>query len=442
MIFLGGVILNSELIIKLKSKLDYLIKVNMFENRFVVLFGVNTPGDEVINYLLENNIKVDAIIDNNHINSGKKLLEINVYTPNDLLSEYKDNLLVLICSRYYFEMRAQLEKMGYVSDKHIFKILDMNSDVEYSVKRDLFNKNSKFVLDAMTVYENIKNEYGKDVFIFLNPVKANGDVYITCRYLESYVKKNNIKNYVLVVIGKACYNVAKLFEIGNVEIASQEEMELLVRMERFVGGLKVKIKVMQPYIMYTNFLNNLDGYKGLNFNDFFKHSLFELEDTAKKRTPINLFDKKKLEKFIKEKHFIKGKTVILSPYANSLPQMSWKFWSRLTEKLNESGYKVFTNSSGKNETIIPNSEPIFFDFCDAIDILEYAGFFIGVRSGLCEILSSAKCKKIVLYPDKACRFCKVINVYGLKNMGLSEDVIEIEADDNIEILLEQVLHNL
>ncbi|NSB43600.1 hypothetical protein B0P06_003371 [Clostridium saccharoperbutylacetonicum] len=426
----------------MKNKLDIMINENVFKDRYIILFGANNPGDEVISYLSKNNVMVDAIIDNNPINSGKKLLDVPIYKPNDLLKDYKENLLVLICSSYYFEMRAQLEKMGYIADKHIIRILDMNVGIEYSIEEDMFHRNLEFIFNAMKTYEAIQNKYGENKFIFLNPIRANGDVYITCRYLESYLEKFKINNYVLVVIGNGCYNVARLFGINNVEVVNQNEMDLLVRLQRFLRSAQIRIMTVQPYIMYTNFLNNIDGYKGLNFNDFFKYSLFELDDISKAKTPNIIYDGNKLKKLIKEFSLVKGKTVIISPYANSIPKLSWKFWINLVKRLNEAGYKVFTNSVGEREEIIPNTEPLFIDFFDIIDVLEYAGIFIGIRSGLCDILSTAKCKKIILYPDKACGFGKVIDVYGIRNMGFSEDIIEIEADDNIEVIIEQVLKNI
>ncbi|NRT73707.1 hypothetical protein [Clostridium beijerinckii] len=434
--------MNKEMIIGLKNKLNIMIREGIFKGKFVVLFGANTPGDEVINYLSQNNIEVDAIIDNNPINCGKKLVGVSISLPNNLLSEYKENLLVLICSRYYSEMKVQLEEMGYLLNKHIFKILDMNEDVEYSLEKNIFDKSIESILDGLSIYENIRSKYGEDVFVFLNPVKANGDVYITSMYLRHYVKKNNIKKYILLVIGRACYNVAKLFGISNIDMINQNEMELLVKLHRFLKNSEAKIKVIQPYIMYTNILNNMDGYKKLNFNDFFKYSLFKLGDNMEKELPVNLNDEHRIEKILRENSIIKGKSIIISPYANSLPQISWEFWCKLADKLNQYGYRLFTNTSGESEPIIPYTEPIFFEFCDAISIAEYAGIFIGIRSGLCEILSSARCKKIILYPDKACGFSKVIDVYGIKNMGLSNDVIEIEASDNIESLLVQVFNEI
>jgi len=61
---------------------------------------------------------------------------------------------------------------------------------------------------------------------------------------------------------------------------------------------------------------------------------------------------------------------------------------------------------------------------EAISIVEAAGIFIGLRSGLCDVISSAKAEKIIIYPDRVYQGGKYIDFYSLKNMGLSEEAEE------------------
>ncbi len=58
--------------------------------------------------------------------------------------------------------------------------------------------------------------------------------------------------------------------------------------------------------------------------------------------------------------------------------------------------------------------------------VEYAGTFIGIRSGLCDVIRTANCKKIALYPDY--QYCdtkwKSIDMYaieGFENIVVKDD---------------------
>ena len=58
--------------------------------------------------------------------------------------------------------------------------------------------------------------------------------------------------------------------------------------------------------------------------------------------------------------------------------------------------------------------------------VEQAGLFIGIRSGLCDVVRTAKCKKIALYPDY--NYCdtkwKAIDMYAIdtfENIVVEED---------------------
>jgi hypothetical protein len=70
--------------------------------------------------------------------------------------------------------------------------------------------------------------------------------------------------------------------------------------------------------------------------------------------------------------------------------------------------------------------------------------FIGVRSGLCDIISSAKCTKIILY-EKEGLFYKSsqYDYFSLAKMGLCDDAIEIEYSDELkDECLEKIFENL
>lgn len=425
--------MNREHLEILYNKIDELLIGNYFYNKYTVVFGANTPADKMIQYLQEHGVIVNAILDNNPLNSGKSMLGVPIYKPEEALAEYRENLLVLITSRHYDSMKKQLEDMGYIENHHILKMLDMNIDVNMGIESEKFDANVDKLKDALKAWKKLTKKDSNQV-LFLCPLNAIGDLYLISSYLKTYLQKKNIREYRMIVIGEGCRKVADLFSIQNVITVTQYEMDLLILLSRFLGD-ESNMKIMQPFWLYYNILTNLDGYKNISFNDYIKYCIFDLPENTEHEVPKSCTDNKELLSFFQEHKLKLGKTVILSPYANSLPALPMEFWIELAEKLRALGYDVCTNSSGPAEKVIPNTQRVCFPFESLIQGVEMAGYIIALRSGFCDVISSAKCKKIIIYPDKACGFVKAIDFYGLKYMELAEDAIEMEynCDDNMYV---------
>ncbi|MTJ82316.1 MAG: hypothetical protein F8N37_15090 [Telmatospirillum sp.] len=132
-----------------------------------------------------------------------------------------------------------------------------------------------------------------------------------------------------------------------------------------------------------------------------------------------------------------GRTVLLAPWALSwrcpLP-LSW--WTEAVRTLNQRGFTVVSNvgNSGRCDTTkdgallgaIPGTLPVNVSLSDIIPFTELCGYFLGMRSGLCDLIAHAQVKKLVIYPyaadidsyltglpfDIACRFWSVARAFG------------------------------
>lgn len=129
----------------LYRNLDKLIEQGHFENKKIILFGLNTSSYVTKKHLESRGYTIHAYVDNN----DKKVLESNemlvdilprhipmttyqelkkmmvkAYKPSDLLGQYMEDAVILIASKYYPSMCQQLEQMGYQENVHIFKTLD------------------------------------------------------------------------------------------------------------------------------------------------------------------------------------------------------------------------------------------------------------------------------------------------------------------------------
>lgn len=93
-----------------------------------------------------------------------------------------------------------------------------------------------------------------------------------------------------------------------------------------------------------------------------------------------------------------GHSVILSPYAKSVTNISADYWRQIVSYFREKGFALYTNVT-KEENALPDTEPLGIPLNQMQSATEWAGTFIGLRSGLCDVIQHAACHKIALYPD-------------------------------------------
>jgi len=144
------------------------LEQGVFENKRIILFGLNTSSYVTKKYLENKGCHIFAYVDNN----DKKVLESNevlvdilpryipiatyqelkktmvkAYKPDELLGDYKEDVVVLIASKYYPSMCQQLKKMGYKENVHIFKTLDFYG-LDDIIKNDTSIQNMRILDDA------------------------------------------------------------------------------------------------------------------------------------------------------------------------------------------------------------------------------------------------------------------------------------------------------
>ena len=360
------------------------------------------------------------IIDNDSLKWGSYCSGIKVQSVYSIL-EVAD-LAVLIYSFFGREMQFQLEKNGF-NPQNIYVL----SECEKTVYRRVIES-----YRGKAVYQRLKNKYGK-IPVFLCPYTGTGDIYLIGTFWKEYVEKNRIDNYVFCVISNACKKVATIFGIKNIELLhNQKESEYLIRYYTLCPN-EIKLKLLNDgwAQIHTNPSEWFRGYKGMNFTEVFRRFVFDLPDSCMPRHPDFEDVREKIGEFFKEHNLCKGKTVVLSPYSNTLADLPDEFWEEIADRLIEKGYIVCTNSSGDMEPPVPNTKVVFFPLDIASQFLSEAGYFIGVRSGFCDVISGSKAKKIILY-DSGNRFynSSAYEYFSLNVMGLCNDAIEIEFGRN------------
>jgi hypothetical protein len=157
---------------------------------------------------------------------------------------------------------------------------------------------------------------------------------------------------------------------------------------------------------YTNHLAGVLTKKHINFHDLYRSGVFAL--SAHEHYTLSIPTSNKI--YQNNGEIIPDRTVIIAPYAKSVSNIPLSFWEETVRRKIREGFRVLTNTVGGEEPIA-GTEAITIPITKMISATEQAGFFIGVRSGLCDVLITAKCNKTVIFPN---------SFYSFTDMKVSE----------------------
>lgn len=206
------------------ENLDRLSDDGSLQKYNVFLFAHCNATMELADELLKRGIKPTAILDNNSDKYGMDYKGIAVSEPASIMST-KD-AIVLIVSRFYEQMSAQLRSIGFDGD--IVKMTDYNTYAEYSLSADTLLRKSERVKRGIERISRLKEEYPGH-FIVLCPFPALGDVYFCMSYLKSYMQISGYEKALVCTVGDAQKQVADLFGYAVVLEFGQKEIDEMIQ---------------------------------------------------------------------------------------------------------------------------------------------------------------------------------------------------------------------
>ena len=418
---------------QVEKKIYQLFCRGIFQNKKMYLFGVSENTRQIIQILRSYHLEPVNVLDNDKTRQNTYCKGIQVISVENVENIQDAQNLYIVYSAYWSEMTAQLRRKG-VKKENIRMLYREESLVE----------RLGYACLGKHIYKKLMDKYG-ELPIFICPYTGTGDIYLIGTFWKQYVEKKHLEDYIFLVISKACEKVAQLFEIKNVEVFEKKAESCYLIQYYMLCPEKVNLKILNDSWaqIHTNPLEWFRGYKGLEFTELFRRFVFELPDTAKPEHPVFKNVDQELEPLFREYRLEPGNTVVLSPYSNTLEDLPREFWNALARRLKQAGFKVCTNSSGDTEPAAEGTIPVFFPLNIAPQWIEKAGYFIGVRSGFCDVISGAKAKKIILYGSQD-RFFNgsAYEYFNLKDMGLCEDAIEIQFERGDKNLCEKVMESL
>lgn len=372
---------------EMNLNLENLIKKNVIQNKKIVLFGHCNATEKLIDLLEENKLEVLSILDNNVEKYSQSYKNIPITSPEMVISDINSEIVVLIVARAFESMKCQLRRLGFKGE--VYKLIDYNTYSEYSLSEDTIKRKTERVEQGIKILEYYKKEC-KDSFFILCPFAALGDIYIMMSYLSYFLNKKKIQNCTVFVVGNGCLNVVKLFGKYEGIALNQVDMDKLIQAVLYTNEKNAFIAHQdRPYVVN---LHRALQIKPITLEQIYCTGVFGLPKDTISLKPNNFSEFPKLDSIVK------GKTVILSPYAKSVTALPISLWNDIVESYIAKGYKCFTNVFG-DEKPLKNTLPISPNVSEIKSVVEKAGIFIGIRSGLCDVIKHANCKKIALYPN-------------------------------------------
>lgn len=398
------------------ENLSSMIREDAFSGKNVYLFGHCNATETLADAMLQEGIDIQAILDNNERKHGNDYRDIVIVPPQEILSEASGQSLVCIAARAYEAMAQQLRTLGYAGK--IYKMVEYDSFAEYSLSEETMKRKRERLERGLERHNKLSGKYSGYMKI-LCPFEALGDICFAMSYLPFFLAARGITQCVICVIGQACAQVVKLFGDYPVETFSQKEMDETIQAVLYTEDNNSFIAHQdRPYVID---LHKALYIKKIPLEMIYRCGVFGLPKETKPYRPVCWKPYADLCKVPK------GKSVILSPYAKSVTALPDRIWEQIVEDFTKRGFSCFTNVVG-DEMPLAGTLPVRSRLAEIQPLVEHAGTFVGIRSGLCDVLRYADCAKTALYPDY--NYCdtkwKAIDMYaieGWKNIVVKDDFV-------------------
>jgi hypothetical protein len=269
-----------------------------------------------------------------------------------------------------------------------------------------------------------------------------GDVYVFCLYIKANYDKIAEGKFVVTINNRVLCKIFELFELKNFFLVSELNAKYLTHFS-LAAPDTLSIRNITPFPRF-NFTDLSFRFGGifLNMADMYKYQMFNLPETATIEYPVLKPDHDEVAKLFANNALVPGKTVILSHEAKTCIGYSDGFWQKLARELKLRGFVVCTNTAEKKNAI-NGTVPIFFSFQNSEAVLNRAGLFIALRSGLCDVVCNTDCRKIILYTEYRIFHSLLYDFCSLEKMGIGKNYIEIIGPlDNEERLLDKILEEI
>ena len=263
--------------------------------------------------------------------------------------------------------------------------------------------NAKFIPPALNLFiQDLENKY-PDYWIF-STFWPWGDFLMCCALLDEFKRQNGGKILILYA-GDTQLQFINTFKFADETLkVCPEFYYALCTNKGFSEHNKHGLTKGHLYEMSHHVFKEVETLNVTNFFELYA-KMFKLTDPIPETPVVPQIVKGKVEELYKNISEDK-KVILITPDAHSYDskEISIEFWTNLTSKLEDIGYKVIFNTKRKQ---FENFEKVFLPLFEESYFATLCHANITLRSGFTDIITIMGAKnQIVLYP-KSMRFITI-----------------------------------
>jgi hypothetical protein len=366
-----------------EDAIDELQRAGKLRDAELYAFGHTAATEEIRIRLEQHDLALTGILDNNRAKQGSALHGVPVIPPSAIIDAGASSV-VLIASRFHGEMRRQLVDLGYAGEVIRVGSASIGTGTPSATDRERGAR----LLDQLRVAHPGRH-------LVLCPFDALGDVYWALAYLPAFALAGGLPPAVVVVVGERCRQVANLFGQEDTQSLTQAEMDDLVGVVADEEPQDVTIAHHDRPYGDNSPVRALEE-RFLAFTDIYRELVYKLPPTARPEAPRRGIPAQTSLPWAGQ--IPRGRTVLMAPYAKSVVPVAWSFWEHTAERHVSHGDVVATVVHG-DEDPVPGTLALEIPIPELLDAVEHAGTFIGLRSGLCDVVHTARARKVHVFPD-------------------------------------------
>ena len=420
---------------ELKRTLERIIvEHNGFQGERLYIFGYSYITRVLCDTLYRNGVHVAAFLDNAQDKIGTYHGEIPILSPEALPADH--NVYVLIHSAHAQSMIAQLKTIVSDIEPRILHLEYPKKDSDAFWKETQYAKSLQMLHEGYRIYEHIMEA---NTLLVVNPVVSIGDYSLMEMTLHQYLEEHGVARHKVIVCGKGAAKTVALFPGERTETLSWEEMCCFVKYVMFMGEESVNALMVFPFFHVARRLYHLYNAFSFTSTEMDPLLIYQLREPYATRYP-DIFEPLSEEQE-SALALVEGKSLVLSPYANTMAALPAYFWDQLVEAAKEMGYRVYTNVTPSEEEI-PGTYRLEVPLSQMGTCLEKAGAFVALRSGICDIAGRAKCKQIVVYSKSYKTLGNIFLGYDhndLRALDVSPNAVQVVyGEKSVEEVLRKV----
>lgn len=413
-------------------------KMQKMQGRHIIMLGCEERCIKLYQRLKKEGVNIYAFLKNDsniktgEMCQGKCVINVEGFKTLEniviLTFEDQEDIADDLAQRY-----GNIEIITVPEEKSM-ELLEKRDKIVYIIKKIGIYQSS------YRTYKHLIQKYRvKKILVFSG---QSGDLFNALVYLKEYVRAVGMENqFLLTVVGEPCYKVAKMFDISCVEKVNLLETKKLIYLYELCGK---KINILPVHSSEAHVKNTvytkLIRRKNITLGKMYKYQSFLLNTLTKPQLPEYIRNSSYVKEMFEKEKYPVNRTVLVSPYANSyMDDGILKEWENFCTWLKKNGYKVLTNCGNESEQPIAGTEGVFIPLEYIVDFIEHAGWFVGIRSGLCDIICGAQCKKIIFYKEDIYGRGDYTSFHSLKGMELCDDAIELKyCRENQKVIFESI----